>query len=144
LGHTLVDRELYLPKEWATDEVRRAEAHIPPSVTFQTKPALARHMLERARAGGMRFNWVTGDSIYGSDLRLRLWLEEQPQPFVLAINCNEALWCGIQQQRADVLAQVYGFSGLTLETAYRHRGLSAGRSGLRGNSKAMGKVMGRS
>jgi SRSO17 transposase len=118
LGHTLVDRELYLPKEWATDEARRAEAHIPQSVTFQTKPALAQHMLERARAGGMRFNWVTGDSIYGSDRRLRLWLEEQPQPFVLAINCNEALWCGMQQQRADVLAQ--GFS----ETDW-HR-LSAG------------------
>lgn len=118
LGHTLVDRELYLPKEWATDEARRAEAHIPHSITFQTKPALAQHLLERARAGGMSFNWVTGDSIYGGDRRLRLWLEAQPQPFVLAITCNEALWCGMQQQRADVLAQ--GFS----ETDW-HR-LSAG------------------
>jgi SRSO17 transposase len=105
LGHTLVDRELYLPKEWVADEARRAEAHIPQPVTFQTKPALARHMLEGARESGMRFNWVTGDSLYGSDRRLRLWLEEQSQAFVLAINCNEALWCGIQQQRADVLAQ---------------------------------------
>jgi len=118
LGHTLVDRELYLPKEWATDEARQAEAHIPQSVTFQTKPALARQMLQRAREGGMQLDWVTGDSIYGSDRRLRLWLEEQWQPFVLAVNCNEALWCGMQQQRADVLAQ--GFS----ETDW-HR-LSAG------------------
>jgi SRSO17 transposase len=66
----------------------------------------------------MGFNWVTGDSIYGSDRRLRLWLEAQPQPFVLAINCNEALWCGMQQQRADALVQ--GFA----ETDW-HR-LSAG------------------
>jgi SRSO17 transposase len=86
LGHTLVDRELYLPKEWAIDEARRADAHIPQSFTFQTKNDMARQMLERARAGGMGFNWVTGDSSYGSDRRLRLWLEAQPQPFVLAIN----------------------------------------------------------
>jgi SRSO17 transposase len=105
LGHTLVDRELYLPQEWTADEARRDEAHIPETVTFQTKPALARQMLQRAREGGMGFNWVTGDSIYGSDRRLRLWLEEQLQPFVLAVNCNEALWCGMQQQRADALAQ---------------------------------------
>jgi len=118
LGHTLVDRELYLPQEWAADEARRDEAHIPQTVTFQTKPALARQMLQRAREGGMQLDWVTGDSIYGSDRRLRLWLEEQWQPFVLAVNCNEALWCGMQQQRADVLAQ--GFS----ETDW-HR-LSAG------------------
>lgn len=91
LGHTLIDRELYLPKEWASDEARQAEAHIPPSVTFQTKPTLARQMLQRAREGGMQLDWVTGDSIYGSNRRLRLWLEEQLQPFVMALNCNEAL-----------------------------------------------------
>lgn len=104
-GHTLVDRELYLPQEWAADEARRGKAHIPRSVTFQTKPALAREMLQRAQAAGVQLDWVTGDSIYGGDRRLRLWLEEQGQPFVLAVNSNEALWCGMQQLRADQLAQ---------------------------------------
>jgi SRSO17 transposase len=35
-GRALVDRELYLPKEWAADLDRRAEAHVPGEVRFHT------------------------------------------------------------------------------------------------------------
>lgn len=105
IGHTLIDRELYLPKDWETDEVRREAAHVPDALSFQTKPALARQMLERAQANGILFKWVTADSIYGSDRRLRLWLEDQQQPFVMAVKRDEALWCGFEQQRADQLAE---------------------------------------
>lgn len=104
-GHTLIDRELYLPKDWIDDDVRRREAKIPKTLTFQTKPALARGMLERAQAAGLRFKWVSADSLYGSDRGLRLWLEAQLQPFVLAVRRDEALWCGMKQQRADVWVQ---------------------------------------
>ncbi len=47
-GRTLLDRELYLPEEWAQDGARRAEAGVPEAVTLQTKPVLARAMRERA------------------------------------------------------------------------------------------------
>jgi SRSO17 transposase len=40
-------------------------------------------------------------SIYGGDRRLRLWLEAQQLPFVLAIAKDEPLWSEFQQQRAD-------------------------------------------
>ena len=40
-GRALVDRELYLPKEWAADHARHAEAHVPAGVGFHTKPMLA-------------------------------------------------------------------------------------------------------
>src|SRR5579859_6469362 len=76
-GHVLLDRELYLPKEWAQDRTRRREAGVPDDVTFATKPELARRMLERAREAGVPAAWVTGDSIYGGDRRLRVWLEQQ-------------------------------------------------------------------
>src|SRR5207237_6928173 len=33
-GHTLLDRELYLPKEWAEDETRRKETGVPQEVQF--------------------------------------------------------------------------------------------------------------
>jgi len=105
IGHTLIDRELYLPKDWVADEARRKAAHVPDALSFQTKPALARQMLERAQANGVRFKWVTADSIYGSDRRLRLWLEDQQQPFVMAVKRDEALWCGFEQQRADELVK---------------------------------------
>jgi SRSO17 transposase len=62
-GHVLLDRELYLPREWAEDAERRHEAGVPDEVTFATKPQLARRMLERAFVAGVPAAWVTGDSI---------------------------------------------------------------------------------
>jgi SRSO17 transposase len=91
-GRTFLDRELYLPKEWAADRARRQEAAVPASAEFQTKPQLARAMLERALAAGVPFAWVTGDEIYGGDRRLRVWLEERQVPHVLAVKSTEPLW----------------------------------------------------
>src|SRR3982751_3815051 len=70
-GRTFLDRELYLPKEWAADAARRQEAAVPETVAFRTKPQLARAMLERALAAGVPAQWVTGDEVYGGDGRLR-------------------------------------------------------------------------
>src|ERR1700741_3658759 len=52
-GHTLLDRELYLPKSWADDQERCQEAHVPASVTFATKPELAAQMLWRTLDAGL-------------------------------------------------------------------------------------------
>ena len=107
-GRTLLDRELYLPRVWADDRERRVEAGVPESVGFQTKPQLALRMLERAVESGVPFGWVAGDEVYGSDRNLRLWLEREGIPHVLAIKRNEKLWAvtekGPRQVRADVLA----------------------------------------
>jgi SRSO17 transposase len=108
-GRTFIDRELYLPKEWCQDPERRQEAGVPEEVAFATKPQLAKRMLSRARQAGVPAAWVTGDSVYGGDRRLRMWLEEQEQPFVLEVACNEPLWVanerGPTQVRADQLAR---------------------------------------
>src|SRR3954451_11850858 len=84
-GHALVDRELYLPKEWAADPPRRAEAAVPDSVEFRTKPQLARAMLARALAAGVPAQWVTGDEVYGSDYALRRSIERSGRGYVLAV-----------------------------------------------------------
>jgi SRSO17 transposase len=107
-GHVLLDRERYLPREWADDAARRQEAGAPEAVTFATKPHLARRMLARALGAGVPAAWVTGDSIYGGDRRLRVWLEQQEQPFVLAVKSDEPLWAVLEgrwgQPRADLIA----------------------------------------
>jgi SRSO17 transposase len=102
-GHTLVDRELYLPREWTDDPVRCAQAGIPADRSFATKPQLARQMLERAFEVGIPAAWVTGDSVYGDDRRLRLWLEEQKRAYVLAVSGKEYVWMGFQQVRVTEL-----------------------------------------
>jgi SRSO17 transposase len=84
LGYTLLDRELYLPKEWANDPPRCRQAGIPEDRRCTTKPQLAQPMLARACTAGVPAQWVTGDSVYGADRRLRMWLEAQPQAYVLA------------------------------------------------------------
>jgi SRSO17 transposase len=91
-GSVLLDRELYLPEPWAQDQARREEAKVPPGVRFATKPQLARRLLERAFAAGVPGRWITADSVYGSDRRLRVWLEQEHRPFVLAVRRDEAVW----------------------------------------------------
>jgi SRSO17 transposase len=102
-GRAFLDRELYLPREWADDAARRAEAAVPAGVHFATKPELARRMLERAFTAGAPAAWVTGDEIYGDDPDLRHWLERERHPYVLAVSCSHALWHEGQQERAASL-----------------------------------------
>jgi SRSO17 transposase len=103
LGHVLLDRELYVPKEWSADGVRCRRAGIPTDRPFATKPQLACQMLARAFAAGVPAKWVTGDSVYGDDRRLRLWLEGRPQAYVLAVSGKEYVWLGPQQRQVKTL-----------------------------------------
>jgi SRSO17 transposase len=80
---------LYLPESWTEDRARCAEACIPTSVGFATKPALGRTMLTRAFAAGVPCAWVTGDCVYGGDHRLRRLIEEHGCGYVLAIRNNQ-------------------------------------------------------
>lgn len=102
-GQTLLDRELYLPKEWAADRDRCRRAGIPDERAFATKPALARQMLVRTLAAGVVLAWVTGDSVYGDDRKLRGWLEERKQAYVLAVSGNEKVWIGQEQHQIKTL-----------------------------------------
>jgi SRSO17 transposase len=88
-GHGLIDRELYLPEEWCADAPRRLAAHIPETLRFQTKPELARRMLERAHAAALPVRWVVGDTVYGHSPDLRNFLEEQGDAYALAVPCTE-------------------------------------------------------
>jgi len=107
-GRAFLDRELYLPRAWADDPDRRRAAGVPTAVAFQTKPQLARRMLERAFAAGVPASWVTGDEVYGNDGQFRRWLEEQQRPYVLAVARSHTIWATVngmpQQVRAEVLA----------------------------------------
>ena len=61
-GHSLIDRELYLPFDWIADRKRSQDAGIPGSARFQTKPELARPLLERLRQAHLPISWVVADT----------------------------------------------------------------------------------
>jgi SRSO17 transposase len=88
-GHTLIDRELYLPLDWCEDRQRCRAAGVPASMRFQTKPELAVQMIERLCQAQIALSWVVADTVYGGNLDLRTWLEAHQYPYVLAVACNE-------------------------------------------------------
>ena len=88
-GQVLIDRALYRPVDWSNDADRRREAHIPTDIAFATKPTLGLAMLERARQAGIAFAWITGDSVYGADHRIRRWAERHRRGYVLAVTSKQ-------------------------------------------------------
>ena len=105
-GAALLDRELYLPEEWAADRERRSAAAVPEETEFCTKPELARRMIERALKAGAPCNWVAADEVYGNNSKLRQWLEERRLGYVLAIASDQRMrWPDHGQRRVDTIAQ---------------------------------------
>jgi SRSO17 transposase len=90
-GQALIDRRLFLPEAWVSDQTRRGKAGVPEEVAFATKPAIAREMITSALDAGMPCAFVLADALYGSDKRLRVMLESREQPYVLAVRRNERL-----------------------------------------------------
>jgi SRSO17 transposase len=107
-GHTLVDRELYLPKSWTEDRERCRAADVPEEVVFATKPELAARMLWRALDAGLCAKWVTGDTVYGSHRPLREGLEARKQAYALAVSCQEQVEVQGERKRVDQIAAGLG------------------------------------
>ncbi len=100
-GRAFLDRALYLPKAWADNPTRRAEAGVPETVRFATKGALAKAKLRRAFDGGVPAAWITGDTVYGTDPGLRPWLEAERRAYVLAVPKSHRVWLGERQASAQ-------------------------------------------
>ncbi len=82
-GRAFVDRELYLPKEWAEDAGRRRAAGVPEGVEYATNGELAVRMLERALEAGVPAAWVSGGEPHGDDEELRSWLQARGLPYAI-------------------------------------------------------------
>ena len=102
-GRALIDRELYLPKEWAGDAPRRKEAGVPAEVGFATKLVLARRMIDRSVAAGVPARWVTADAVYGSDHHFRIALEKHGLGYVVGVRTDFAVCSGLRQVRVRTL-----------------------------------------
>ncbi|WP_338671806.1 IS701 family transposase [Streptomyces sp. SCSIO 30461] len=91
-GQALIDRELYLPREWTEDRPRCRVAKIPDEVGFAVKPRLAERMIARILpdlpAGRV---WVAADEVYGRDGTFRRTLEEHGLPYVVNVQANQSV-----------------------------------------------------
>src|SRR5260370_29286389 len=129
-GHTLIDRELYLPLAWCEDRDRCRAVGIPESLRFQTKPELAQKMIERIFQAQIPISWVVADTVYGGNLDLRNWLETHQYPYVLAVPCNEPVGfqppSGRRRQEA-AFVETFGLH----DGDWQHLSMSEGTKGPR-------------
>ncbi len=69
-GYTLVDRRLYMPKQWFTPayQNRRDRCGVPADLRFQTQPELAWELIQTLHDRQvLPFHWVIGDEHFGNN-----------------------------------------------------------------------------
>jgi SRSO17 transposase len=86
-GYAPLDRQLYLPREWAADGKRRAATHVPEGVTFQETWRIGLDLLDRSR-GDVPFGWVAGDDEFGRAAAFRAGLRARRLRYVLDVPAN--------------------------------------------------------
>lgn len=95
-GYAVVDKRLYIPEKWFTDEykLRREKCELPQDVTFRTKPELASDMLRTLSAEGiLPFKYVLADSVYGMSPEFIEAVEAIPgATFFVSVNKKTQCW----------------------------------------------------
>ncbi len=67
-GYALVEKRLFVPQKWFSDEYRsrRKKCKLPTDTVFRTKPQLAVEMLDEVvKENVLTFKYVLADSVYG-------------------------------------------------------------------------------
>jgi SRSO17 transposase len=100
--HLPVDFELYLPKCWTNDPLRRAEARIPDDIEFRTKPELAIEMIKRAVADELPPGVVLGDSAFGDSSEFREQIRLLNLDYAVGVHATTKVW------RVDRFGRRYG------------------------------------
>src|SRR3989441_9293281 len=85
--HALLDFRLSLPEDWARDEQRRQECHVPLEIRYQTRQEQCLEMLD-AWGAQVPHGWVTGDDELGRHTRFRHELRERSERSVLGVPCT--------------------------------------------------------
>jgi SRSO17 transposase len=86
-GYAPLDRQLYLPEEWAGDRRRRRETHVPAEIRFRESWRIALDLIDRSRPN-LLVGWVAGDDEFGRASGFRAALRFRHLRYVLDVPCN--------------------------------------------------------
>jgi SRSO17 transposase len=84
-GHALIGARQWIPAEQISDPVASLVTGLPLDLVFRTKGQLAIDLMADAFAGLARFDFITGDEVYGGCTELREYLESEGQAYVLRV-----------------------------------------------------------
>jgi SRSO17 transposase len=84
---TLIDRRLYLPRDWARDAARRNSVHVPAKVVFKTTWQQGLEMIRVAQRV-VPAKWVTGDDELGRPSKFRDGVAAMGLRYVLEVPVN--------------------------------------------------------
>lgn len=89
---TPLAHELFLPKTWDCDVVRRSACHVPSTVRHRPKWQLAIEHLEGVECWGLPRLPVLADSGYGDTAEFRRWLDAHAWSYVVGVSVRTAVW----------------------------------------------------
>ena len=94
LGRALVDKRLYLPQVWTSDDARCAAAGVPEGRRkYRSKTELALEMVEGVLARGhLNAEWVAGDDAFGVSSSFRDALAALGMHYVLDVPAGFTVW----------------------------------------------------
>jgi len=95
-GYSLIDKRLFIPEKWFTDDfsARRKKCRLPQDFTFKTKPQLAAEMLtDLVEENILPFKYVLGDSIYGESPEFIAAVESLPgKTYLVSVAKDTRCW----------------------------------------------------
>ena len=94
LGRALVDKGLYLPESWTSDQDRCQATGVPEERQgYRSKTGLALELLERAlERGHLRAGWVVGDDAFRMSPSFREGLAALGMRYVLDVPAGFTVW----------------------------------------------------
>ena len=94
-GYGLLDRELYMPQSWFTEEyrIRRAKCQVPEDLEFRTKNQIGLELIQNAVQQKLfPAGWVGFDAGFGSDSKFREAMDALGLKYLGDIKSNTLVW----------------------------------------------------
>ena len=94
-GYALIDKQLFIPEKWFSEDyaLRRRKCELPNDITFKTKPQLAVQMLKGiVEKDQIPFKWILADSIYGNSPDFIETVEDLGLHYFVSIPSDTCCW----------------------------------------------------
>ena len=88
----VLDSDLFLPEDWASDPARRREARVPDDIEYRKKTIIALEQIGRALRNRIRVAAWTFDELYGGDREFLDGLDAMGQNYVGEVPSNFTGW----------------------------------------------------